>query len=222
LKPEPFFLSTIEPFVNNNERWWDEEEEITDLSTLKPKPDHDILLIVGDGWNVMDDISKFLDFRVDHDLMCMNFSPKIIPKTWPIHHFIAGDSHTEEMQKVAGSLKAGTIRHCWNKKSINFDVRWSRNSSRQWTGTTLNLGVKIGIALGYMKIVLAGCPMDRGGNWYTKNLAISDVKKYKDHTAHLWKWTEIASRPIGRFIRSLSGNTADLFGTPDLDWLEDL
>jgi hypothetical protein len=30
---------------------------------------------------------------------------------------------------------------------------------------------------------------------------------------------EIACRPIGRFVKSMSGNTADLFGKPTINWL---
>lgn len=216
------FLSTIEPYENNIEKWW-VELPIKDIRRLKPEPDRDILLILGDAWCVMDDFSKFLDFEVPFDLMAINYAAKVIPAGIPIQHFIAGDSHTPPMQRCALELEGkGTIRHCWNRGSKGFDVRWGRNTAKGWTGTTANLGIKIGIALGYMKIVLAGCPMDGNGNWYKDTLPANDIKRFKDHTAHLWKWTEIASRPIGRFIRSMSGNTAMLFGEPDQAWLEDV
>lgn len=218
---QPEFISTVEPFKIFSDRHW-AEKPISDISTLKPRPDRDVLLIAGDGWNVTEDLALFLCFDVPADLMCINFSPKIIPKNWPINHFIAGDSHTPEMQRMAESLPETTHRHCWNRNSKGFTVRWSRNTSKPWNGTTANLGIKIGIALGYLKIVLAGCPMDNKGNWYTPYLPENDIKREKDHTAHLWKWTEIASRPIGRFIRSMSGQTAELFGMPTKDWLEDV
>jgi hypothetical protein len=215
------FLSTIEPFHVDTERWW-VERPVEYLSDLKPDGQNDIMLIVGDGRDVLKDMIDFVRFEQPFDLMCINFSPKIMPKNLDIHHYIAGDSHTKEMQKIAESLPCNTIRHCWNRNSKHFDVRWARNTSKSWTGTTANLGIKIGIALGYLKIVLAGCPMDESGNWYTKSLPENDVKKHKNHTAHLWKWTEIGSRPIGRFIRSMSGNTARIFGKPDAEWLQDV
>jgi len=218
---EPKFLSTIEPYQIDPERWW-ADRPIEDPASLKPATGRDVLLIVGDGRDVLNDLDRFLAFEEPADLMAMNFSPKIIPATWHIDHYIAGDSHTSSMQKVAGEMPAGTLRHCWNQNSKHFDIRWSRNSSKPWNGTTLNLGVKIGIALGYLKIVLAGCPMDTSGNWYKDTLPENDIKRGKDHTAHLWKWTEIASRPIGRFIRSMSGNTAQLFGEPTKEWLQDV
>jgi len=94
-----------------------------------------------------------------------------------------------------------------------------RNGRGGWNGTSANLALKIGIALDYTRIVLAGCPMDNSGNWYKPMLKNNDVKSNKDHRNHLWKWTEIATRPIGRFIRSMSGNTRDLFGEPTREWL---
>ena len=217
---EDSFLSTIEPFKIHPDHFW-LDTPIKDPTSMKPEPDRDVLLIVGDAWNVIDDYKKYLETGVPCDLMCINYSPLIIPENWPINHYIAGDSHTKEMQKMSKSLPETTLKHCWNAESRHFDVRWARNSSKPWNGTTANLGIKIGIALGYMKIVLAGCPMDNQGNWYSKILKKNDVKRNKSHTPHLWKWTEIASRPIGRFIRSYSGNTKDLFGEPTQQWLED-
>ena len=221
-KKESMFVNTIEPFWVDPERDW-VEMPVEDRAALKPLPEKDVLAIVGDGACVLEDMERFLSFDVPADFMCINFSPKIMPGGLPIAHFIAGDSHTPDMQKMAESLEGLlTIRHCWNRNSPNFDVRWSRNSSKPWNGTSANLGLRIGIYLGYMRIVLIGCPMDNSGNWYTKKLAETDVKRYKDHTAHLWKWVEIASRPIGRFVRSMSGETMKLLGEPDKDWLENL
>jgi hypothetical protein len=198
------------------DKWW-ESPEIDDITTLRPQPKKDALLIVGDASGVIDDINNFLDFKVEFDTMCINYSAELIP--WPIQHFIAGDSHMADMQAVAASLKNGCIKHCWNPNSKNFDVRWVRNSSQGWNGTTANLGIRIGLILGYLRIVLAGVPMDNSGNWYQRNIPADDVKQGKDHRAHLWKWTEIATRPIARFIKSMSGNTADMFGKPTYNWL---
>jgi hypothetical protein len=217
---EDTFLSTIEPYWIDPDAWW-RDTPVDNIEALAPDKKK-ILLIIGDSRHVMDDLIRFVKFGVDFNTMCMNYSPKLVGKIMPIDHYIAGDSHTKSMQKVAETLGPPTLRHCWNQNSTNFDIRWSRNSSKPWNGTTANLGVKIGIALGYLKIVLAGCPMDNSGNWYSDDMPETDAKKYKNHTAHLWKWTEIASRPIGRFIRSMSGNTADLLGEPDFDWLTDV
>ena len=136
-----------------------------------------------------------------------------------MQHYGAGDAHSRDMQMVAQSLGHGIIKHAWNAGCPGFDVRWVRNGRGGWNGTSANLALKIGIALDYTRIILAGCPMDQSGNWYKPLLKTKDVKVNKDHRHHLWKWAEISTRPIGRFIRSMSGNTRDLFGEPTREWL---
>jgi len=204
------------------EKWW-ETPEIEDIEELRPKPKRDILLVVGDATGVLDDLSNFLDLveqsGTPFDTLCINYSTEVVP--WPVQHWIAGDSHMPDMQAIAVKLEGkDVIRHCWNPNSKGFDVRWIRNGRPGWNGTTANLGIKVGIALGYTRIVLAGVPMDNTGNWYTPHIPKNDIKQGKDHRSHLWKWTEIASRPIARLMRSLSGNTADLLGKPTVKWLK--
>lgn len=199
------------------DKWW-ECPAIPDPLTLK-KTENEILLIVGDATGVIEDLQEFVKICPDKfDTMCINYSPLIVP--WDIQHFIAGDSHMEDMQKMAARLPDTCLKHCWNPQSIGFSVRWIRNGRTGWNGTTANLGIKIGIALGYTRIILAGIPMDSSGNWYAPLLPSNDVKQNKNHTSHLWKWNEIASRPISRLLRSMSGNTADLLGKPTKEWLD--
>lgn len=191
-----------------------------DFSVLKKNPEMDVLLIVGDGATVLDDIGAWYDIAegfVKYDTMCVNYSALICPH--PIQHYCAGDAHMPDMQKIARDLPKEVVKHCWNPGCAGYDVRWIRNGRGGWSGTSANLALKIGLALDYTRIVLAGCPMDNSGNWYKKLLKPDDVKVNKDHRHHLWKWTEMATRPIGRFVRSMSGNTADLFGKPTREWL---
>lgn len=193
---------------------------IEDYMSLKPKPEKDILLIIGDGANALQDIGEWYRIAegiVPYDTFCLNYSALICPH--PFEHYGAGDAHMPDMQKVAKSLPDGVIKHAWNPGCVGFDVRWIRNGRGGWNGTSANLATKIALALDYTRIVLAGCPMDSSGNWYTTLIPDNDIKSHKDHRHHLWKWTEMATRPIGRLIRSMSGNTADLFGRPTREWL---
>jgi len=195
-------------------------ELIEDHMRLKPKPEKDVLLILGDGLCVLKDIGEWYDLAqgiVEYDTMCVNYSAMICPH--PMQHYAAGDAHMPDMQAMARKLPKGIVKHAWNPGCTGYDVRWIRNGRGGWNGTSANLALQIALALDYSRIVLAGCPMDNSGNWYKDSLPDDDIKKKKDHRAHLWKWTEIATRPIGRFIRSMSGNTADLFGRPTREWL---
>jgi len=196
---------------------------IEDWRELKPKPERDVLLIVGDGWNVLQDIEewyKMAEGVVEYDTMGVNYSPMVIPH--PIQHFAAGDAHMKDMQGIAKSLPRGVIKHAWNPGSGGVDVRWIRNGRGGWNGTSANLAFKVGLALDYTRIVLAGCPMDNGGNWYKSILPPEDIKVNKDHRHHMWKWQEIACRPVGRFVKSMSGSTAEILGKPSREWLQHL
>jgi hypothetical protein len=193
---------------------------IDDYMSLKPQPEKDVLLILGDSLGVLKDIGAWYDIAegiVDYDTMAVNYSAMVCPH--PIEHYAAGDAHMRDMQAIAQRLPPNVVKHAWNAGCPGFDVRWVRNGRGGWNGTSANLALKIGIALDYTRIILAGCPMDQSGNWYKPMLKTNDVKSNKDHRHHLWKWTEIATRPIGRFIRSMSGNTRSLFGEPTREWL---
>jgi hypothetical protein len=180
-----------------------------------------VLLIVGDGRFVLDDIDRFQKMcTIPFDTMCINYSYQLMP--WPIQHFVAGDSHMEDMQAIAQAMPETVLKHCWNPHSKGFHVRWHRTGITGWDGTSANLGLKIGVSVGYLKIVLAGCPMDDSGNWYSPILKENDIKRGKNHKGHLWKWTEIATRPVSRLSRSMSGETAKLLGEPTTSWLEDI
>lgn len=190
------------------------------METLRPKPDRDILLIIGDGSNALSDIEAWYDIAegvVQYDTMCLNYSALVCPHQF--EHYAAGDAHMPDMAGIARSLPEKVIKHAWNPGCNDFDVRWVRNGRGGWNGTTANLAFKIALALDYTRIVIAGCPMDDSGNWYKKMVPENDIKVNKDHRHHLWKWCEMATRPIGKFLRSMSGNTEDLFGKPTRAWL---
>lgn len=193
---------------------------IEDYMALKPKPEKDVLLILGDGMNLLADVEAWYllaEGLVEYDTMCVNYSAQICPH--PYQHYAAGDAHLPDMQAVAARVPKGVVKHAWNPGCKGFDVRWIRNGRGGWNGTSANLAFKIGLALDYTRIVLAGCPMDNSGNWYKPMLKENDIKVHKDHRHHLWKWMEIACRPVGRFVRSMSGNTAELLGRPTREWL---
>jgi len=187
---------------------------------LKPKPERDVLLIIGDGRGVREDIAAWYDLAegiIDYDTICVNYSPLVCPHE--TQHYAAGDAHMPDMRNIAESLSSDVLKHAWNPNCPGFDLHWQRNGRGGWSGTSGNLAFRIGMSFDYTRIVMAGCPMDNSGNWYSDIVAEDDVKANKDHRHHLWKWTELASRPIGKFVRSMSGNTRDLLGEPTREWL---
>ena len=184
---------------------------------------NDVLIIVADAPCVWDDLEKFWnDFDVPHDILCVNEVATVFPCDF--QHFAAGDSHMEDMQIVAKNLPKEVTKHAYNPTSKNFDVRWIRNGGG-WSGTTTFFAVKIALAMDYLRIVLVGSPLSNTGHWYDKHIDNKDDPRFyrlgSRHEGHLWKWVELAARPISDFIRSMSGNTADMLGRPTQNWLDD-
>lgn len=70
-----------------------------------------------------------------------------------------------------------------------------------YSGSSALLGVKIGFKLGYQKMILCGCPLDLG-------------KYQKFQTGWLFVRDLVADR-----VRSMSGWTRELLGSPTEDWL---
>ena len=182
----------------------------------------DILAIVADGPCVWDDLARFDDIIGDrhHDYMCINEIARKFPR--PFIHFAAGDSHEEDMQEIAHALPANIHKHAYNPTSRHFTIRWIRKYGG-WSGTSTFFGIKIALAMGYMRIILIGSPLTNTGHWYDSEIQPGDPRESRLknlHENHLWKWTELAARPIAHFIRSMSGNTRDLLGEPDEIWLD--
>ena len=203
-----------------------EDNIIEDVMSLRPKPEKDVLLIVGDAACVFDDLKRFYALGVEHDTMLINHSIHIWEQmNEPFEHFIAGDSHRDLERQLAKRCPPEALKHCWNPgcgEENGFDIRWVKQDRRGWSGTTATLGIKIAISLDYIRMVMAGCPMDSSGHWYDKHLKEEDFKRKSVHSHHLWFWTELATRPLGTFIRSMSGNTRDLFGEPTQKWLTEV
>lgn len=71
-----------------------------------------------------------------------------------------------------------------------------------WSGSSALLGVKVGLRLGYEKIILCGCPLD--------------VQKYAFFRRG---WTFIYDM-IKYNVRSMSGWTRELLGIPTPEWIQ--
>lgn len=184
---------------------------------------NEVLAIVADAPCVWDDLEAFWnEFKIPHDILCVNEVATVFPCDF--QHFAAGDSHQEDMQDIAHNLPKEVIKHAYNPTSKYFDVRWVRKYGG-WSGTTTFFAVKIALAMDYLRIVLIGSPLENTGHWYDNHMDKEDPRQERlknKHEGHLWKWVELSARPIADFIRSMSGNTADILGTPTQDWLDDV
>jgi hypothetical protein len=94
------------------------------------------------------------------------------------------------------------------------DVVWQvRSVASSLSG---NFSAVIGIAMGYGRIVLCGCPEDNSGHYWDS----LDTHPHNDFevTRIHYHWTDHAALFKGK-VRSMSGWTREFFGYPTEDWL---
>jgi hypothetical protein len=71
------------------------------------------------------------------------------------------------------------------------------------------------IEMGYERIVLAGCPLDRKGHWYYP----------PEHAGPNWSaecyiaWMDFSQQPEAARVRSLSGYTKIIMGDVTEEWV---
>ena len=73
-------------------------------------------------------------------------------------------------------------------------------------------GALVGLALGYGRVVLAGCPEDHGGHFYDPPDTPGDYVAYQNNRP-VWQWAR--DNVFRGRVRSLSGNTKLWLGAPD-------
>lgn len=105
-------------------------------------------------------------------------------------------------------------RHQAEPPEFHHPSRWNQFSSGGSSGL---FAVRVGIALGYDKIVLAGIPLDGTGHWYDPPKA--KPRPYLDRATRL-EWAQLKQSQDAIKVRSVSGVTKTWFGEPTEDWLD--
>jgi hypothetical protein len=181
-----------------------------------------VLLICGDGSQLREDLAQFLAMCRHTDVLCIGRSIQYIG--FAIQHY--ADVDADNGKWVAENLfknnpMAGEpIRHTLGDVPW-FDWGWDTDDvpfpmdEAMWYGSTAFFSVLIGLEMGYRRIALAGCPMDRNGHWYFPEQVNAPTWRYQD----LAVWLEFAGNGYGDNVRSLSGYTATILGRPTKEWV---
>jgi len=198
--------------------------------TRETKPsvrNNDVLLITGDGKNLVEDLETFNKFGVEHDKLCIGRSIAVVDQ--PIIHYVDVDSDAGKWvcenlsMQYPGKVNGKLIRHTMGAEEDApwFDNTWDLKGSNipaeeaMWYGSSAFFAVLIGIEMGYKRIVLAGCPLDSKGHWYFKNETYGPKWTGPDYQV----WFEFAAGCRAYIVRSLSGYTRILLNEPDRSWL---
>jgi len=184
-----------------------------------------IVLITADGRTLIDDIKRFTAFDVPHDVYCVARSYKAIPGK--MNHWANVDSNGSKWwaeNLPQDKIYPDTLRHTHgaiHEAEPGFDVNWDVVGSNydphevKWHGSTSLFAVFTALAMGYKKVVLAGCPLDSRGHWYEAPEIKGPVWNGEDYQA----WLDFGRQDQGQKVKSLSGYTAQILGEPTKRWL---
>jgi hypothetical protein len=190
------------------------------------------LLVVGSAANLFSDFEKALDQHPSADVMLVNGACSAIEYA---HHILAG--HTMRAEEYQAARK----RAFPNARPWRVHANWISTRPRplkelpsvtDWWGGEVSSGATsagkaalIGLAMGFDKIVLCGCPLDGSGYfpgecegiWKDpgcarigdpKKQGVKIIRRYKERMA------ELAATTFKGRVFSMSGYTRELLGAP--------
>ncbi len=182
-----------------------------------------MVLITGDGRTFPKDLEEFLSWGIPHDVMAMGRSLNAYPGR--VMHWANVDSAesiwwAEHLPlKNAGKMP---IRHTLGD-CRGFDIDWEiideiifeKGDNSMWYGSTALFAAYACLALGYEKIVLAGCPLDNKGWWFFNEREVGPHWQGECYQA----WLEFSNNGGSHKVRSLSGYTGQIVGKPNKLWV---
>lgn len=173
------------------------------------------LIVACTGRNVWNDL-RLLN-PSDMDVMCVKDT--IVHYPGPVHH--AFSQHADQLVHF---IEIRKMRNPSVRRQAN-EIMAHTSSERKYPGVhawnlpghgTSSLGaVYVGLALGYRRIVLCGCPLDDTGHYYDPKWIKTDfIKRIADRGNHPKFWEHAAQHVFKGKVRSMSGRTKALLGPP--------
>jgi len=203
-------------------------------SSLKPiEIDNPILLIMGDGRSLPQDLDEFLSWRISHDAGCIGRSVRYYEGR--VKHWFNGDGETAIWwaRKLKEEHGDGLITHTLGHID-EFDADWEidqpdyhntevTNEGGRLHGSSAIFAVSAGLAMGYQRIILAGCPLDTNGHWYYGQ-ELYETQPQEVY-GPIWlgydfmAWLDFTNQENSKQVRSMSGYTKKILGEATKQWL---
>ncbi len=184
----------------------------------------DILVICGGAPCVMEDAAEIVRLSGSPDYMLIGSNSPAERQIAVINHHVSHENDFPATRGIRESLGLNTdyeswsnrphagVDHCLeeltgptcayecNPRFGSFDPR----NHHHYSGSSAMLGLKVGLRLGYRKIVLAGVTINEG---HYANFQVG------------WRWVADLLKCCP--VRSISGFTAELLGSPTKEWVND-
>jgi len=196
------------------------------IRAQKPiKLENTTVLVLGDGMSLLDDLERFLAWRVAHDVAAIGRSIKQYPDR--VQHWFNADGECAGHWAKNLPNGEGTIKHTlgeidgfdcdWEIEQPDYNYERITGERDRLHGSSAIFATLACLAMGYRSIVLAGCPMDCGGHWY--------YAEHLDSFGPIWLgmdlmvWIDFAQSEDAECVRSMSGYTAKILGEATKSWL---
>lgn len=206
--------------------------KITLHKASKPiKRNSDILLVLGDGRTLTTDMQDFLAWSFPHDVAALGRGIKEYPGH--VHHWMNADGDVSIHWAKNLPNGNGTLKHTFGEVD-GFDVDWDlegrdyhyeeiTGERGRMHGSSAMFATMAALAMGYQKIILAGCPLDTEGHYMWEQKV--EGKYTPERLGPLWMgldymaWLDFAETEEAKKVKSMSGYTAKMVGKASKEWL---
>jgi len=188
------------------------------IKTIEPLTrNHDVVLITGDGRSCPSDIYRFLDWKVPHDVISIGRSINLYEGN--INHWANVDGADSKWWSEHLPAKNGgrvPLRHTLGDIPW-YDCIWDdgKPNGSVWQGSSSLFATLIAVYLEYRKIILAGCPLDEAGHWFSPENESGPTWEGGTYRA----WLDFSNEDDAVRVKSLSGYTAKIVGEATKEWI---
>ncbi len=178
-------------------------------------------IILGCSKNVWDDYhkaSELFDSKKDYDVIAINdigiqFKAEHVEHLVSVHHQMPGPMRDLRVVRITNSP------YTHSKKAYKgVDFVW--NDLVKSGGTSAMLAMKIAVLMGYKKIVLCGCGLDKTGHYYDPEFPEDNENGWFDEACRApWKTFYKDNKEARRRVRFMSGELKKIYGEPSHDWV---
>jgi len=188
------------------------------ILTIQQLPTPETIIVAGSGRKFYDEFYAATELAPLAHVLAVNFTACFIAA--PLHHLAS--LHYQEVD--AFRRARACLDFCYgyeppvthsNHAHDGVDRVWPEFDNEEGRqGTSSLFAVKVALALGYKRVILAGVPMDATGRFYDPPI-IPERSRWKYDAAPLRKpWERMARELPPGTVTSMGGWTAQVFGRP--------
>ena len=188
-------------------------------SIIPPSGDYPNMLILGGGRCIWEDYFAAREIMPTSCTMAINDIAGQF-KVEPIVHAVSLHARVLPAIRLLRIEKNDARSVCTHsdKRGEGVDFVWNMANLG---GTSGLFAVKIALALGCKKIILCGVPIDGTGHYFDPPDPVKNLSENFESIACLSPWNCVAQSQVAKDrVRSMSGNTARIFGKPTKEWVE--